>query len=115
VTSVIILLESGRQNVFTLLYRELRDDSNANTTLIELYEAWNKPEKVKELRTKLPQTEAVNEWQNAFKMTQFYLAKPLQPKYNSTTRYLPIFLDTPFVSALKTVACERPKFVFVLH
>jgi len=34
VTSVIILLESGRQNVFTLLYREFRDDSNT-TQLFE--------------------------------------------------------------------------------
>ena len=30
--------------------------------------------------------------------------------YNSTTRYLPFILDAPFVSALKTVAYERPKF-----
>jgi hypothetical protein len=29
--------------------------------LIELYEAWNKPEKAEEWRTKLPQTEAVDE------------------------------------------------------
>jgi hypothetical protein len=29
--------------------------------LIELYEAWNKPEKAKEWRAKLPQTEAVDE------------------------------------------------------
>jgi len=29
--------------------------------LIELYEAWNKPEKAKEWRAKLPQTEAVEE------------------------------------------------------
>ncbi|MFC1793876.1 hypothetical protein ACFL3Q_09850, partial [Planctomycetota bacterium] len=43
-------------------------------------------------------------------MAQFPVAKPLQPKYNSTTRYLPIILDAPFVSALKTVAYERPKF-----
>jgi hypothetical protein len=50
-------------------------------------------------------------------MAQFSLAKPLQPKYNSTTRYLPIFLDTTFVSALKTIAYERPKFdnVFNAH
>jgi hypothetical protein len=27
--------------------------------LIELYEAWNKPEKAEECRAKLPQTEAV--------------------------------------------------------
>jgi len=29
--------------------------------LIELYEAWNKPEKANEWRAKLPQTEAVRE------------------------------------------------------
>jgi len=29
--------------------------------LIDLYEAWGKPEKAKEWRAKLPQTEAVNE------------------------------------------------------
>jgi hypothetical protein len=29
--------------------------------LIELYEAWDKPEKAKERRAKLPQTEAVEE------------------------------------------------------
>jgi len=43
-------------------------------------------------------------------MAQFSLAKPLQPKYNSTTRYLTIFLDAPPVSALVTVAYERLKF-----
>ena len=44
------------------------------------------------------------------KTAQFSLAKPLQPKYNSTTRYLTIFLDAPPVSALVTVAYERLKF-----
>jgi hypothetical protein len=29
--------------------------------LIELYKSWNKPEKAKEWRAKLPQTEAVEE------------------------------------------------------
>jgi len=29
--------------------------------VIELYEAWNKPEKAKDWRAKLPQTEAVEE------------------------------------------------------
>jgi hypothetical protein len=29
--------------------------------LVSLYEAWNKPEKAKEWRAKLPQTEAVEE------------------------------------------------------
>jgi hypothetical protein len=29
--------------------------------LIELYEAWNKPEKAEEWRSKLPKTEAVDE------------------------------------------------------
>jgi hypothetical protein len=43
-------------NVFALLYRELTDDSN--TTLITLYEAWNKPEKTEKWQAKLPQTEA---------------------------------------------------------
>jgi hypothetical protein len=50
-----IILESGRQNVFTLLYRELRDDSN--TTLLDLYEVWNKPEKAEDWRAKLPKKE----------------------------------------------------------
>jgi hypothetical protein len=57
VTSAIILLESGRHNVFTLLYHALRDDSN--TTLINLYEAWNKPEEAEKWRAKLLQTEAI--------------------------------------------------------
>jgi len=59
VTSVIILLESRHQNVFTLLYRESND--NSNTSLIALYEAWNKPEKAEEWRAKLPETEAMIE------------------------------------------------------
>jgi hypothetical protein len=59
VTSVIILLEYGRQNVFTLLYRELRDDSNI--TLIALYQAWNKPEEAEKWRAKLSQKEAERE------------------------------------------------------
>jgi len=54
-----ILLKTGRQIVFILLYRELREDSN--TTLIDLYEAWNKPEKASEWRVKVPKTEAVKE------------------------------------------------------
>jgi hypothetical protein len=58
VTSVIIFLESGHQNVF-LLYRKLRDDSTV--TLIALYEAWNKPEKAKQWRQKLLETEANTE------------------------------------------------------
>ena len=37
VTSVMILLESGRQHILTLLYQESRGDSNA--TLIALYKA----------------------------------------------------------------------------
>jgi hypothetical protein len=52
-------LEPGHQNVFRLLYRELRDDSNA--TLTNLYEAWNKLEKANDWRAKLPLTEAVEE------------------------------------------------------
>jgi len=56
-----ILLVSGRQNSFTLLYRESRDDSNILLTVVGLYEAWNKSEKVKEWSAKLLQTEAVTE------------------------------------------------------
>jgi hypothetical protein len=56
VTSAIILLEFGRQKVLTILYRESRDDSNA--TLIDLYEAWNKPEKAEQWRAKLPVRQA---------------------------------------------------------
>jgi hypothetical protein len=48
-------------------------------------------------------------------MAQFPHAKSLQPEYNSTTRYLPIILDTPIVSALKIVAYERPKFAIVFN
>jgi len=56
VTSVIILLGSGRQNVFKILYRKLRDDSNI--LLTDLYKVWKKPEKSKEWRAKLAKTEA---------------------------------------------------------
>jgi hypothetical protein len=48
-------------------------------------------------------------------MAQMSLEKPLQPRYNYTTRYLPLFLGIPFVSALKTVAYERPKFANVFN
>ncbi|MFX0209921.1 MAG: hypothetical protein ACFFDT_28330 [Candidatus Hodarchaeota archaeon] len=51
VTSVIVLLESGLQYVYTLLYREMRNDSN--TALINLYKAWDKPEEAKKWRAKL--------------------------------------------------------------
>ena len=43
--------------------------------LIELYEAWNKPEKAKELRAKLPQTEAVKEWHVTQKRLQLLTHK----------------------------------------
>jgi len=42
VTSVIILLESGRQNVFKILYRKLRDDSNILLIAVNLYKVWKK-------------------------------------------------------------------------
>jgi len=58
VTSVIFVLEFGCQKVLTILYQELSNDSI--TTLIELYEAWNKPEKAEEWRAKLQQSEAVD-------------------------------------------------------
>jgi len=61
VTSDIILLESGRQNSFTLLYREIRDDSNILLTVVHLYKAWNKPEEAEKWRAKLTKTEAVIE------------------------------------------------------
>ena len=34
--------------------------------LIELYEAWNKPEEAKEWRVKLPQSEAKEQWRVTF-------------------------------------------------
>jgi len=37
--------------------------------LIRLYAAWNKPEKAKEWRAKLPQAEAMEEWQDAREAT----------------------------------------------
>jgi hypothetical protein len=61
VTSVIILLNSGRQNIFIVLYRELRDDSNILLTAVELYEAWDKPEVAEKWWAKLPKPEAVIE------------------------------------------------------
>jgi len=59
VTSLIVFLKFGRQNILILLYRDFRDESNV--TLIALYEAWNKSEKAEEWWAKLPQTEAVIE------------------------------------------------------
>jgi urease accessory protein UreF len=36
----------------------LRSEQQLGMSLIDLYEAWNKPEKAKPWRAKLPQTEA---------------------------------------------------------
>ena len=33
--------------------------------LIELYETWDKPEKAEEWRAKLPETEAIEQWQSS--------------------------------------------------
>jgi len=61
VTSVIILLEFGRQYVFKLLYRKLRDYSNILLTAVNLYKVWKKLEKAKEWQAKLSETEAETE------------------------------------------------------
>jgi hypothetical protein len=37
------------------------DTLNSWRTLIELYEAWGRPEKAEEWRAKLPQTEAIQQ------------------------------------------------------
>jgi len=100
VTSVIILLESERQNVFTLLYRKLRDYSNILLTAVNLYEAWNKPEEAEMWHSKLPQIETLRKWHCNNKMAQLSLVKFLQPRYNYTTPYLPIFGSTQLVSVL---------------
>jgi len=55
VTSLIILLGSGRLNKAITFYRESTDTSNILRKLIDLYEAWNKPEKANEWRSKLAQ------------------------------------------------------------
>jgi len=39
--------------------------------LIEFYEAWGRPEKAKGWRAKLPQTVAVEELHNTYKITSF--------------------------------------------
>jgi len=49
-----ILLKSGLPINAMLLYREPTDDSNILHTPLDLYESWNKPEKAKEWRAKLP-------------------------------------------------------------
>jgi hypothetical protein len=40
-----------------------------HSSLIQLYEAWDKPEKAEEWRAKPPQTEAVKEWQTPLFMS----------------------------------------------
>jgi hypothetical protein len=51
------LLGSGLLNKATLLYRETTDDSNILHAPIDLYEAWNKPEKANEWLAQLAQME----------------------------------------------------------
>ena len=55
-------------------------------------------EKAEKWRAKLLQTEAKIEWHDAQKMASFSLAKSVQPEYNYTTCYLPIFESTHLVS-----------------
>jgi len=59
--------------------------------LINLYEAWNKPEKAEEWRVKTTANRSCREVTLHHIMDQFLLAKSLQPEYNYTTPYLPIF------------------------
>jgi tetratricopeptide (TPR) repeat protein len=58
--------------------------------LIDLYEAWNKPEKAEKWRAKLPQTEATIERHINTKIAPFSLAKLIQPSCNPKPPYLPI-------------------------
>ena len=62
-----------------------------NNNLIALYESWNKPGKAEMWRAKMPQTEAKIEWHFTTKMAQSSLVKSVQPEYNYTTPYLPLF------------------------
>ena len=54
--------------------------------LIELYEAWNKPEKAQEWQAKLSQTEAKEEWQEIPNMILF----SWENLYNRATTRRPI-------------------------
>jgi hypothetical protein len=56
-----ILLGSVLLNKAVLFYRESTDDSNTLCTPIDLYKAWNKPEKAKERRAQLAQIEDFEE------------------------------------------------------
>jgi len=56
-----ILLRSELPSRAILFYRESTDDSNILRTLIESYEAWNKPEKAEEWKAKLTQIEDFEE------------------------------------------------------
>jgi hypothetical protein len=56
-----ILPGSGLLNRTTLLYRESIDDSNILRISVDLYQAWNKPEKAEEWRAKLPQSDSKTE------------------------------------------------------
>jgi hypothetical protein len=56
-----ILLGYELPNRARLFYRESTDDSNIFRSTIDLYEAWNKPEKAKELQRKLTKIEDFEE------------------------------------------------------
>ena len=55
-----LLLEAVEGRRLTLGDRHPPTQQSLNN-LIDLYEAWNKPEKAEEWRAKLPQTEAIEE------------------------------------------------------
>jgi len=50
-----------------------------------------------------------------FKNGPIFVRRCLQPQYNYTTPYLPLFQNAPLVSTLITVAYERPKFDIVFN
>ena len=84
------------------LYLKL-SDTHSHTlesmrNLIKLYEAWNKTEKAKEWRAKLPQTETVNEWHNALKMAQISSVGA----YNRCTTIQPLI--SPFMKTTHLVS-----------
>jgi len=56
-----ILLGSGLLNKTIIFYREPTDDSNILHPSVDLYEAWNKPEKANEWQEKLAQIEDFEE------------------------------------------------------
>jgi nitrous oxide reductase accessory protein NosL len=56
-----ILLGSGLFHKAKLFYLKSTDDSNIFCSTIDLYEAWNKPEKAKELQRKLTKIEDFEE------------------------------------------------------